>query len=78
MILITNICILLQQTTAVLFTSTQCAFCKIFSSAILTVSRILSQADFLQFGVIDVDRNDLPWYLTMDSIPTLIIFHGDK
>lgn len=66
------------QTTAVLFTSTQCGFCKIFSSALLTVSNILKDANFLKFGVIDVDQNDLKWHLTMTTVPTLIVFHGNK
>lgn len=61
-----------------LFSSSQCAFCKIFSSVLLTVSRILNGENYLVFGIIDSDKNDLPWQFTMESIPTLIVFHGNK
>lgn len=62
------------QAVAVLFSSSQCAFCTIFSSVLLTISRILSDADYLEFARIDSDKNDLPWQYTMETVPAFIIF----
>lgn len=66
------------QTVAVLFYSTQCAFCTVFSSTLLTVSRILSDLSSLEFVRIDADQNDLPWQFTMETLPSFIIFSGSK
>lgn len=63
------------QTVAVLFTSSQCAFCTIFSSILLTISRIFSDADYLKFARIDSDINDLPWQYTMETVPAFIVFN---
>lgn len=64
------------QTVAVLFHSTQCAFCTIFAATLLTISRILGDVPNLEFVRIDSDKNDLPWQFTMDTLPTFIIFNG--
>lgn len=62
----------------VLFSSTQCAFCTIFSSILISVTRLLKDANYLKFARIDADKNDLPWQFTMETLPALIIFNGDK
>lgn len=65
------------QTKAVLFSSSQCAFCTIFSSILLTVSKILrlDEADYLKLARIDSDKNDLPWHVTMETVPAFIVFN---
>lgn len=51
---------LFLQTSVVLFTSTNCAFCSLMSHSLLTSSRILDtmNIDFLR---LDGDQNDLYW-----------------
>lgn len=63
------------QSVAVLFSSSQCAFCTIFSSVLLTIARILKDADYVKFARIDSDKNDLPWQFTMETVPAFIIFN---
>lgn len=63
-----------SQSVAVLFTSSQCAFCTIFSSVLLTIQRILGDADYVKLARIDSDKNDLPWQYTMETVPAFIIF----
>lgn len=48
------------QTSVVLFTSTNCAFCSLMSHSMMTSMRIFdeSKVDFLK---IDGDKNDLNW-----------------
>lgn len=66
------------QLALVLYTSSQCAFCTILTSTLLSVARIFKDANYLKFARIDADKNDLPWQLTMETLPALLIFDGNK
>lgn len=66
------------QTVAVLFYSTQCALCTVFTNTLLYVAKVLKELPNLQLSRIDSDKNDLPWQFTMDSVPAFIIFSGQK
>ncbi|XP_031632179.1 thioredoxin domain-containing protein 11 [Contarinia nasturtii] len=65
-----------QRTVAILFTSSQCAFCTIFSNILLTISRILNDAPYVKFARIDSDKNDLPWEYTMETVPAFLVFNN--
>lgn len=67
-----------NKTVVVLFHSVQCAFCSLMLQSILTVSQILLKLPKLDFLRIDGDKNDLAWFYTMDSFPSLIIFPEDR
>lgn len=67
-----------NKTVVVLFHSSQCAFCSLMLQSILTVSQILLKLPKLDFVRIDGDKNDLAWFYTMDSFPSLIIFPEDR
>lgn len=63
---------------AVLFYSTQCALCTVFTNTLLYVAKVLKHLVNLEIVRIDSDKNDLPWQFTMESVPTFIIFNGQK
>lgn len=63
---------------AVLFYSTQCALCTVFTNTLLYVAKVLKHLINLEIVRIDSDKNDLPWQFTMESVPAFIIFNGQK